>query len=293
MLLAALAWAYVRFFPLWEAAKVLKQNMEYGDYAYELEVELKPENLTEAQEKLLKHLTWLTGFSREAMCRLTIRGSVWEDKIHARIYPEGAQEPVTELFLEGDNCVISESAMYNTIRENLLDRHRLLRLIMPEQQEELYISLEQIEQLFDLELEAVRTFGALEKRVEIPAWQYFAMLTAMSEEQTENGSAFEMETEQVLLRFELEDRGDVKLQFTVQEPTEVLSEKEELLSRMGIRIPEQLEMVKNLNAVIMPRKGGEIRMPENLVNQGIIDLIVEVRDWIRENFLDDKGTPIL
>ena len=297
VLTAIVLWGLVRFYPLWQKAKVLQENMNKGEYAYELDVELDQEKLTEDQQKLLAHLTWLTGFDREALCRLTIRGNVEGDKIHAMICPEGAEEALTDLYFDGDSCVINESAIYNAIRSHLVDQFRLLRLLMPEQQETLYISLEQVEQLFDLNMEALRGFTDSTETKDISVWEYFMMLTLMSEEAGETGSSFELAGEGVVLRFELGDGVEedrVKMLLEIPEPAETISGNEELFSRIGFRVPEtELEMVKCLTVVIIPGEGGEISMPGNLVNQGIIDVIVKVRDWIRENLLDDKGTPVI
>lgn len=297
VLLALVLWGLVRFFPLWETAKTLWENMNSGQYAYELNVELNQEKLTEGQEKLLMHLTWLTGFDREAMCRLTIKGSVRENRIHAMIYPEGAAEPLTELYSDGDNCVICESAIYNQIRSHLVDEYMILRLLMPRQQEELYISLEQIEQLFDLDMKAIREMGTLTEESELSVWKYFMLLTAMSEKTEEDRRSFELKTEKMSLGFELgkeTDTARVKMLLEIQDPAETISQNEELISELGFSVPKiQTETVKKLTAVITPGEGGEIQMPESLVDQGIIDIITKIRDWIRENLLDDRGTPVV
>ncbi len=290
-------WGLVRFFPLWRTGKIIWENMNSEQYAYELKVELDQEKLTEGQEKVLRHLTWLTGIDREAMYRLTIRGSVQEKKIHAMIYPEGAEDPLTEFYLDGDNCVISESAIYNAIRNHLVEQYRILRLLMPEQKEALYISMEQVEQLFDLDMEGLRSFDVSKEEKDISVWQYFLMLTAMSEKKEDKSHVFELLTEKVSLHWTLEEAEgvvSVKMLLEIEDVAETMAENEELFSRFGFPVPAgQSEMVKNLTVVIMPGKGSDIAMPENLVNQEIIDGIVKVRDWIRENLLDEKGTPVV
>ena len=202
----------------------------------------------------------------------------------------------SEIYLDGDNCVISESAIYNAIRNHLVEQYRILRLLMPEQKEALYISMEQVEQLFDLDMEGLRSFD-VSKEEDISVWQYFLMLTAMSEKKEDKSHVFELLTEKVSLYWTLEEAEgvvSVKMLLEIEDVAETMAENEELFSRFGFPVPAgQSEMVKNLTVVIMPGKGSDIAMPENLVNQEIIDGIVKVRDWIRENLLDEKGTPVV
>lgn len=123
------------------------------------------------------------------------------------------------------------------------------------------------------------------------------MLTAMSEKKEDKSHVFELLTEKVSLYWTLEEAEgvvSVKMLLEIEDVAETMAENEELFSRFGFPVPAgQSEMVKNLTVVIMPGKGSDIAMPENLVNQEIIDGIVKVRDWIRENLLDEKGTPVV
>lgn len=205
LLLAIAVYLGIRLYPVWKAAAYLSENMDFAHYTYELEVELDQEKMQREQGRLFEILTEVTGFETEAMCRLTVRGSVWEDTIHAMIYPEGMEEvhstesPLIELYLGSDMDVVNETYIYNAVRNQLAEKVRLLGLVMPEQNEMLYMTLEQVEQIFGLDLKGVRNFSLQTDGDDIGAGQYFIMLALMSREKTGEGSRFTLETEQVEL----------------------------------------------------------------------------------------------
>lgn len=203
LLLAIAVYLGIRLYPVWKAAAYLSENMDFAHYTYELEVELDQEEMQREQGRLLEILAAVTGFEPEAMCRLTVRGSVWEDTIHALIYPGGmegvqaTESPLIELYLGSDTDVVNETYIYNAVRNHLAEKVRLLGLVMPEQNEMLYMTLEQVEQIFGLDLKGVRDFSLQTDGEGIGAGQYFIMLALMSREKAAEGSSFTLETEQV------------------------------------------------------------------------------------------------
>ncbi len=158
MLVAVIVGAGLYLYPAWRAAKALQDKIGlcYGSFA--LEVQLDREKLPEEQEKLFAMLARLTGIQEEAMYRLSMRGNVQEDKIHLMIYPYDATEPLAEFYLSEDINVINETMLYNAIRGKLTERVGLLDYLMPRQEETLYMTLEQVEQLFGLDLSAFKGF---------------------------------------------------------------------------------------------------------------------------------------
>ena len=205
LLLAIAVYLGIRFYPVWKAAECLAENMDFAHYSYELEVELDQEVMQRDQGRLLEILTGVTGFEPEAMCRLTVRGSVWEDTVHAMIYPEGMEEvystesPLIELYLGSDTDVVNETYIYNAIRNHLAEKVRLLGLVMPEQNEMLYMTLEQVEQMFGLDLRGVRGFSLQTADDGIGVGRYFIMLAVMDREKAAEGSRFTLETERMEL----------------------------------------------------------------------------------------------
>lgn len=295
LLLAVLAGACVYFYPVWKAAGMLRENMDLTRFTYELEVELNGSRLEAGQKRVLENLGKLTGFGEESLFSLTFRGSVWEDKIHALIYPQGAREPLLELYLGNDMDVINETLPYNTIRGNLIEKYGLLDYIMPAEMESVYMTLEQVEEIFELDLSRLRDFRLPVSGEKHSRAAYFALLALMSREESEEGSRFEKSMDQARLTVNLaggakglptdtaRGKDRVVLELEMRNPDEVLTQKAGLLNRLGIQLPlEQLRQLKSIRAVISPGTGEELVFPTRMIDQKKVDLITGIRDFIRK-----------
>lgn len=322
LLLATAVYLGIRFYPVWKAAAYLSENMDFAHYSFELEVELDQEEMQRKQGRLLETLAGVTGFEPEAMCRLTVRGNVWEDTVHVLIYPEGMEEvhstesPLIELYLGNDTRVVNETYIYNAVRNHLAEKFRLLGLVMPEQNEMLYITLEQVEAMFGLDLTGVRNFSLPSTGDNISAGRYFILLAFMDREKAAERSRFTLETERVelevtvpesdstdtaaapVLRLHMEEVHSMegvhsieevqsmegvhsrKILDFIKELTGLDGKAEQIFSRMGFPVSgEQLSVVKNLSVTIVPG-GNEIIMPEDFVNQTVVELISRIRELV-------------
>ncbi len=340
LLLATAVYLGIRFYPVWKAAAYLSENMDFAHYSFELEVELNQEEMQGKQGRVLEVLAGVTGFEPEAMCRLTVRGSVWEDTIHVLIYPEGMEEvhstesPLIELYLGSDTNVVNETYIYNAVRNHLAEKFRLLGLVMPEQNEMLYITLEQVEAMFGLDLTEVRNFSLPSICDNISAGRYFILLAFMDREKAAEGSRYTLETEQAelevtvpgsdstdtaaapVLRLHMEDVQSMeevqtmeasysieggrstketqsveekdsmqgvhsrKILDSIKEMTGMDGRVEQIFSQMGFPVSGgQLSVVKNLSVTIVPG-GNEIIMPEDFVNQTVVELISRIRELV-------------
>lgn len=294
LLVAALVGAGLYFYPTWKAAKILEEKMGLSSLAYELEVKIDREKLPEEQRKTLDILAELTGVSEDAIYQLTIEGSAQGDKIGMTIYPEGAAKPLTEIYLEGDTCVINETMLYDAVRSQLTGQYPLLGYLMPEQKETQYITLEQIEQLFGVELGEIRAFHLPKADSSLTAKQYFILLAAMSREKQAGGWQFGMDAEQARLRFEIEGDSSVNLQFHIQNPSQTLPQGAWLLSRIGIEAPDvQLDMVESFSVALTPEENATVTMPTNSVSQSVIDMISEIRTWLEGIFAEESSESVL
>lgn len=283
VLLAVIAGAGIHFYPVWKTAKMLGERQEPADFSYELAVELNKEELESGQVRVLEILAELTGVQQEAMYRFDIRGSVQADKIHALIYPQGAAEPLIELYLSDDGDVINEAMLYNAVRSHLLKDNGLLSLLVPIQEKNVFMSLEQVEQLFGIDLDRVKRFR-LSSGNQMTETQYFMMLAAMSHEKTEDGESFELAAEGIRIRYELSNEDSYHLaavQYDIQDLAKVLGKEAELLSNMGINLSnEWLRALKSISIRTVTGEGQELVMPTEFVNQDIIDLISKIRELI-------------
>lgn len=297
LLAAVLAGACFYCYPAWKAAKILQDKMDNSGFSYELQVELDWESQPVKQRKALETLAKLTGIREESLYRLTIKGSTQADRIHMNIYPEGQTEPLAEFFFNDDSGVINETMLYNAIRGNLAGQYKMLEYLMPRQKEELYMTLEQVEQLFGMDLSSIRDFRLAMEDSKMSVGQYFVILMAMKRETWEDGHRFAGGTEDMDLSIDVpSDSGDsaMVIRLRVENPAETLSEGERLLSWIGIEMPDvDLHALKSISVALSSDEEGTVAMPTDFVNQDIIDILSKVREWLSETFAGEDSGNIL
>ncbi len=290
LLLATAAGAALYLYPAWKAAKALEDGMELPCKAFELEVELDREAVPQEQEKMLGTLARLTGTPEDAMYRLSVQGSALEGKAHLLIYPDGRAEPLVELYLSDDMSVINETMLYDAVRGNLTEKLGLLDYLMPRQEETLYMTLEQVEQLFGTDLSGIGDMGLPAPGKEIGAKEYFLMLAVMAREKSGDGYSFALEREQLSLGFDLADGGGATMRLRIEDPAQALAKADGLLSWLGKALPwegpvrEGLQGVKSLSVTLTPQEGGSLTIPTNLVGQDTINILTNIRTWVQEAF---------
>lgn len=286
-LAVALLGTGVYLYPAWRCGGRLQEKMDFARFSYEMEVELNREALKEEQKKLFEVLGFLTGRGEEALYRLTIRGSVWEDRIHVRIYPMGAGEPLVELYMSHGDNMINEAVFYNAVRENLTEQYPLLEHLMPRQEKDVYMTLEQVEEMFGLDLSGMGEFTLPAVR-EFSRWQYFALLAFMPREELEGGWRFALEREEADLWIDVQESDQetgVRVEFALRDPEAALSQAAETLTRMGIELPGaagDFQMLRTLKAVLNMGEGQEISLPTELISQDTVELIGRIREWIQK-----------
>ncbi len=277
ILLAAGSAALFYAYPRWKAARLMQEKIDFACFSYELEAELDLEELPREQADIIETLAELTGIRTEALCSPVLRGSVWEDRIHILLYLQGDGAPAAEFYLGDDTGVINESLSYNVIRDNLVSQYGFLEKLMPKQEGDLYMTLEQIERLFGLDLSDVRGIGNPLRESRMTVGKYFALLLFMARQE----NSFERLEEHVELRVNA-DEEDMMLQAEVHNPRELLEEKRRLLSGLGLYLPASgVQAVKEISLTIRPNEGGEFGIPTELVNQDLVDILSEIRDWVK------------
>ena len=182
LLLLVTVGLFVRFYPVYKDAKLLAENLNRTSFTYELEAELNREELQEAQAKLLDTLAELTGVKKEAMYRLRVQGSVDGDIIHAVIYPEGQTEPLTELYLSDEEDVVNCAMIYNRMRAYYAADNDLLTYLIPVWNDHEYVSLEQMEQMLDVDLSVVKDLRLPFAGKKLTGKKVFGVLAVMGRE---------------------------------------------------------------------------------------------------------------
>jgi len=285
LLAAAVIVMGIYFYPAWRAAETLFGNRDSTCLTYELDIELDEEKLDADQVKVIDILAGLTGLGTESLYRFTVRGSVWEDIVHILVYPEGRSDPLIELYVNNDTCVINEAMFVNSIRNHIVEQNTILGYLLPVQENSVYMSMEQTEQLLGLDFGGIRAFEYPFAGTELTAGQYFAMLALMKREKTDDGEAFLMAGDGGEVRLEVpgsENSAGVRIRFSVQDPAEIPSRAEEFLTGIGVQLPAgQPQMLKRISGRLAFGEGSEIVMPTDYIDQDIIDLLSGIRELIQ------------
>lgn len=258
LLLAAAAIAAIRLYPAGKAAFILGKAPALNEFTYNIDVNLRRENLTEGQTAFADALSWLLGVEGEKMMALKVTGSYCQDTLYAQITCEGVDEPLTDIWLSGDSGYMNAKQLYSTIRSRLTGQYSLLEFLLPEWKYEQYISIGQIEEIFGIslgQLYALKDSLPEEKGLLIKG---FGILASMDGKADAHGVRFtkSYETADVLISVSNED-GTAELGFES-------TFKEEQLTVSGCRAAVSFGNVEAVNR------------PDSIMPQEVVDKFAAV-----------------
>lgn len=280
LLLAAAAGVVIYFYPAYRAAGDMAENLNLQKLEYTLEVKLDREELGKKPRMLLDILAEITGATREETCHLIIKGSLDGDVIYARIYSEGREEPLTELYLSDGPDMVNGAMLYGVMREHFCSRNKMLDQLFPVWEDHKYMSLEQAEDMFEVDLSDLRDFSLSLRDKKLSRLQCFLLLAIMNREETDSGESFFLQTEGLEAKLLLPEwTATVRM----EKPAEVLGRLEEKFSIMGIRLKgEKLCMLDLLAVTVEMKEDITLRMPDDLVSQNMVDVVKGIRAILRE-----------
>lgn len=291
LLIMLVAGLFVRFYPAWNAAAVLVERMDLAHFTYELEIELDKEQMPSKYVDIFAGLAKVADVDEEALYHLTAKGTVWEDITYVQIYFENQDEALIEMYLSDKKDVVNESRIYKAIRENLVGRSELLAMLIPEGEDNVYMTLEQANQLFGIDLSGVGKFSIPFTDMKFSQKEYFLALAALSKERQEGNDLFALNMERIQLSLELpkaESASEIAVHLSVQEPSEALAEAADLIAGLGIEIPvENFKVIKSFSLDAVPENAAKPIFPTNFISQETINVLSEVAALI-EQFVGNK-----
>ena len=277
---------FMRFYPAWKSAEVLQEKMDLAHFTYEVEFELNKEKLPTEYTKIFESLSEITGVEESIMYNLTAKGTVWEDVIYIEIFHQGAEEALIEMYLSDSQDVVNESRIYNAFRENIVGRSGLLEMVVPKGEDNVYMTLEQADQLFGIDLSAVSNFSIPFTDMSFSQKEYFVVLSALSREKQEMSDTFVLDMERIDLSLDVpkaENSSDIVVSLSVEEPAEALAEAADLVAQLGIEIPvENFAVLKSFAITAVSGNGKEPVMPTNYISQETIIVLSEVAALIEQ-----------
>ena len=285
VLILALVVLAIRFYPVYRAAAFLEKNLTLEHMEYSVDVEINRDELEDEQEKLLDGLASITGTDRNAMYRLKIEGSVDGDIIHAYVYPDGQNAPLIELYLSDDTDVINGAILYNAVRENYCGQNPLLSYLIPVWSDHEYVTLEQAEQMLEVDLSALKDFKMPFRDKKLSLKMYFAALTMMQRESAAGTESFDMKLAGLELVLRLnETEPSVEAELDMEKPAALLEKYADKLSLLGVSLDSgRLRIFDTVSATVrMEKDGTALQMPENVISQNTVDIISGLRSVVQE-----------
>lgn len=286
---------FIRFFPCYKGAKFLRKNVDLQKMSYDITLTLSEEKLPQQQKAFVETLAKMTGISKEDLMVLRLQGSSQEGIIYVQITPRGAEKPVVELYLTDDKDLLNGAMLYDTVRSNLIKQFRMADLLLPKWNGGEYVSLEQAEQMFDLDLSKAKSFQIASYEELFSFEKYFALLVAANYEKREDGSAvFLMENtsaqaDSALLQLSLYEDGEKSLvfgSFLVENMQQTLQELNAVLSGIGVEtsIAENIDrrVIESLQGEFTIGQEMEIQTPDTLIQQDTVDKIATIKTIMQE-----------
>lgn len=187
ILCAAIIYAAVRFAPLFQAARTLGQIAGAKSIEYEVDITLNPESLSKEQEQYLSAIAWILETDEESCMNWNVRGFISEARGYAQIFCDGLEGAVTDAYFGEDYAVVNVRMLYETIQENFDSAHPILGKLLPDWQYSDYISLEQIEKIFDTDIKEMYKLDLPERSMGQDTWKILMLLHGMERQKSEDG----------------------------------------------------------------------------------------------------------
>ncbi len=266
-------------YPHWKAAKLLKEHFNPERVGYTLEVQLLEEQMTDDQKQFVDVLSMLTGINTENFYKLHLEGTTWDGIVEVQVFPDGQENPLFELYLSDESEVMNGAMFYQTVRTNLSGGNALIERLLPKWEDHTYVTLEQAEQIFGIDLSAVRNFS-LPQIKEPSTSSWFMALLAMKRENGDNEVTYAAEKAGAAVKLVLPEEGNVTVEFDVPNLQETLTAINEKAS-LSIDT-EQFVLVEQLSGTVSSAGQEELSVPEDCISQDTVEILEGVRVLIQE-----------
>lgn len=150
LIFVTLAILAVRIIP---AASRLQSALTAENCAITIEASLDQQALTEDQQKFFQNLSTLTGVDQAQWGELTLQGGYDGDVLELAVYSgQDTDTLLTQLYLTQDCQAMNIHVIYDKAYAHLTEKVGLLALVLPQWSFGDYISLQQLEYAFGLQL---------------------------------------------------------------------------------------------------------------------------------------------
>lgn len=174
-------------FPLLRVAATLHSALHAESYDFQVAVTLNKEILSEQQWQFLALMPWVLGIEEDDCLEWSVTGNISEGSGYAKLYGGGLQEPITDVYFRDDQIMVNIKMLYQSLQKNILEEHPMLGSLLPGWEYGDYISLDQIEEIFAVDIEEIfRDHSSFELSGQ-SFWEVWNMLRGMERKEDKDG----------------------------------------------------------------------------------------------------------
>lgn len=208
ILCAVILCVVIRFFPLFQAAQTLRYVAGAKSIDYEVDITLNRESFSKEQEQFLAAAAWILEIDEESCMDWKVSGCISEGQGYAQVFCGGTGNVVTDAYFGEDYAVINVRMLYEALQKNFSSAHPILGRLLPDWKYSDYISLEQIEEIFKIDIKGMYKLDLPEGFAGQDTWKNLILLHEMERKKSENGrQQFEMLWNDYQMIFEVGKAG--------------------------------------------------------------------------------------
>lgn len=208
ILCAVILCAVIRFYPLFQAAQTLRYVAMAESIGYKADITLNRESFSKEQEQFLAAVAWILEVDEESCMVWNVSGYMSEGQGYAQVFCGGLDGVVTDAYFSGDYTVINVRMLYEALQKNFSSAHPILGKLLPDWKYSDYISLEQIEKIFNIDIKGMYRLDLPDGLAGHNIWQNLMLLHEMERHNSEDGKQqFEMLWNDYQMIFEVGKAG--------------------------------------------------------------------------------------
>lgn len=285
IILAIAAAVFYKIYPVWRDAGIISSELDFQHTAFEMKLDLDQEAFSEKESQLLEAYAKLMNLEEDSMYSLTLMGETDGTIIHTFVYPEGIDEPILEFYLSDETDVINGAMIYNSFRDNLVKKSPLVGYLLPIWEENEYVTLEQLEQLFDLDFKEAKEYDGSVFPDEIPEKYLFGIMMMLSKEKENGNRSYTYRGEDVDFSLVIgEDKSLINLELSVEHPQQVMDDLRVEFEKYNIDVNMQadFENFENVEIKLNPAVSRNLEVPTDQINQTMVDVIAGLRSLLED-----------
>lgn len=191
IVIAVITLIVVLTFPLWRTAYVLHGMSKAESLDCQIQMTLNGEELSEGQQQFLQALSVILGLNKDESLKWQAKGRISGQQGYVEIYCDALKEPVTEVYVSKENSVVNIKMLYDSLQKNFTKVHPVLGKMIPDWTYGDYISLEQIQEIFQVDLREIFEQNISDNQIGTSLWENLMLLNSMERHRTKEGWQFE------------------------------------------------------------------------------------------------------